>query len=53
MSKSLKFTLDEVSLLRAVLFEYYQTAEYMCETEEQIHARLEEKLSELEDKLYT
>ena len=46
---TLELSFDELQVLRAVLYEYYSTTDYMCETEEQAHATLEQKLSTLED----
>ena len=50
---NVKLNLEEVSFLRSVLFEYYNTLqqEYMCEEEEKSHDSLETKLAIAEDKL--
>jgi len=46
---SLELNFDQVSVLRAILYEYYSENDYMCEVEKKAHESLEEILAIAED----
>lgn len=53
-SANLELNLNEISVLRGILFEYYQTLkqDYMCEEESVAHESLEEKLASAENDIF-
>ena len=52
--QKIEMNLNEISVLRGILFEYYQTLkqDYMCEEERVAHASLEYKLAKAEDESF-
>ena len=54
-SANLELNLNEISVLRGILFEYYQTLkqDYMCEEESVAHESLESKLAEAENEIFS
>lgn len=52
--KKVELNLNEISVLRGILFEYYQTLkqDYMCEEERVAHASLEYKLAQAENSFF-
>lgn len=52
--KKVELNLNEISVLRGILFEYYQTLkqDYMCEEERVAHASLERKLAQAENSFF-
>lgn len=52
--KKVELNLNEISVLRGILFEYYQTLkqDYMCEEERIAHESLERKLAQAENSFF-
>ena len=52
--KNVKLNINEISTLRGILFEYYQTLrqEYMCDEEREAHVSLESKLAKIENEFF-
>ena len=52
--KNVKLNINEISTLRGILFEYYQTLrqEYMCDEEREAHVSLESKLAKIENDFF-
>jgi len=54
IEKNVKLNINEISTLRGILFEYYQTLrqEYMCDEEREAHVSLESKLAKIENEFF-
>ena len=54
IEKNVKLNLNEISTLRGILFEYYQTLrqDYMCDEEREAHLSLESKLAKIENEFF-
>lgn len=52
--QKIEMNLNEISVLRGILFEYYQTLrqDYMCEEEREAHESLERKLAIAENAVF-
>ena len=52
--KNVKLNINEISTLRGILFEYYQTLrqEYLCDEEREAHVSLESKLAKIENEFF-
>ena len=52
--KNVKLNINEISTLRGILFEYYQTLrqDYMCDEEREAHVSLESKLAKIENEFF-
>ena len=52
--QKIEMNLNEISVLRGILFEYYQTLrqDYLCEEERVAHASLERKLAIAENAIF-
>jgi hypothetical protein len=53
-SVNVELNLNEISVLRGILFEYYQTLkqDYMCEEEREAHVTLEKILADAENEIF-
>ena len=51
---NVQLNVNEIGVLRGILFEYYQTLKqpYLCEEERVAHESLEELLANAEDEIY-
>lgn len=54
IEKNVKLNINEISTLRGILFEYYQTLrqDYMCDEEREAHVSLESKLAKIENEFF-
>lgn len=52
--QKIEMNLNEISVLRGILFEYYQTLrqDYLCEEERVAHESLERKLAQAENAIF-